>query len=330
MKEDSKFKSFLRNQWRNLIYGAVAVFTCVLTLALMLWAGAGSGGTVLVHATVEMTENTRLEYLVGQTVDVSTVTMKLPDGSKKTAEEYTVTADFSTAGMKVVKLSLQNGNTVYEATYGVEVFTVRHLDVRDKTIEKDRYGNWDFSDLIIWAELSSPSHEFIKPSQFSSIDDTAVVLDERLFTAIITESEYEDFYNATIVCGNLTTSFSFTPNPDALVQDVNRILTFANETGTGEQLTLYVTDSSSNFTPPNGSTNIEVSGIYVFKSAMGVETRYNFKYSLHGWDSEFKSASEPNNQGAVTDGMDATEDMVVTINGVTFRAGAWRKAILNM
>ena len=323
------FKEFFQKQWRNVIYGVVGFVSLVFAICLMVWASIGSGDTVFITATATTTDSTRLEYLVGETVDVSTVTMTLPNGDELGSDEYTVTADFSSAGTKVVKLSYQDGNTLYEAGYGVEVFSVRHLDIRDKTIEKDRQGNWDFSDLVIWAELSGPSHEFEKPTQFSGIDDTAIILDERLFSVTITDSEYKDFYNATIVCGNLTTGFSFTPNPDALVQDVNRILSFVNESGTGEKLTLYVTNSSSNFAPPNGSTNIEVEGVYVLENAMGVEIgRYTFKYAINGWASTFKSAEK--GQGLVDSMEDPSGDMLVTVNGITFRTGAWRKPILNM
>lgn len=322
------FKEFFQKQWRNVIYAAVGLVSLILAIYLIVWASAGGGETVFITATAYTTKETRMEYIVGETVDVSTVTMILPGGEELSSEDYTVTADFSSAGTKAVKLSYKDGNTVYEAAYGVEVFSVRHLDIRDKTIEKDRQGNWDFSDLVIWAELSGPSHEFEKPTQFSGIDDTAIILDERLFSITITDSEYEDFYNASIVCGNLTAGFSFTPNPDALVQDVNRILSFVNESGTGEKLTLYVQTSSSNFTPPNGTTTIDVTGTYVFESATGVKTQYRFNYTINGWGSEFKSAN--NGEGLVDSMEDSSGDMLVTVNGVTFRTGAWRKPILNM
>lgn len=322
-------KHFFKTQWKKVIYFFVGLLTLVLALVLMLWASKGSGETVTLQATAQCTDATRYEYLVGQTVDTSTVTMQLPNGEVLTNEQYETKADFSSAGLKVVKLSYTEGNTIYEASYGVEVFAVRHLDIRDNTIEKDRHGEWDFSDLIIWAELSGPSREFYKPEQFSGIDDTAIVLDETLFTATVAETEHKDFYVATITCANRTVTYSFTPNPDALVQDMDRILSFVNESDTGEKLTLYVQNNSNNFVAPNGSTTIDVSGTYILESATGEKiAEYKFNYTINGWASEFKSVT--NGEG-LTDSMD-NEDMLVTVNGITFRAGklAWHKAVLNM
>ena len=324
------FKTFFQKQWKKLVYGAFLVCTLALSIGLAVWANAGGKeNTVYVSATAETSPTTRLEYLVGETVDLTGVTMTLPDGKQLSKDEYTATADFSAAGLKAVQLSYTEGNTVYETAYAVEVFAVRHLDVRDKTIDRNRDGSWDVSDLVIWAELSGASHEFEKPEQFSDIDDTAIVLDERLFQVEVTETQFEGFYQATITCGRLSASFSFTPDTDALVQDFNRILAFTNTSGGGEKLTLYVQSNSNGFVPPNGSQNIEVRGTYVYDPANGEKpSKYEFIYTLNGWSSSFNSASV--GQGLTDE--QSGDDMQVTVNGVTFSAvgSAWRKAVLNM
>ncbi len=285
------FKKFFQKQWKNLVYVAVGLCSFVLALCLMIWAGTGSSTDVVtITAEVKCADTTRYEYIVGQKVDTSTITMILPDGTELTDEMYTTTIDTATAGRKAVQLTYQVENTVYEAYYGVEIFAVRHLDLRNKTVEKDRYGEWDFSELEIWAELSGPSHEFLKPAAFSEIDDTAIILDETLFTPTVVATEHENFYQATITCGNKSISFSFSSDPNALVQDADRILFFTNETGGTEKLTLYVQNSSSNFAPPNGSANIDVSGTYVYQDAQGNKTQYTFTFNINGWTSTFKSS----------------------------------------
>jgi hypothetical protein len=322
-------KTWLLKNMKHVVYGAFGLVTAVTFIILSVWASASVKGEQTVQAEIISTAEARTEYILGEEFDPTGVSMQV--GEKEIgADKYTFDADFSSAGLKAVALTYKSGNTVYEAKYPVEVFAVRHLDVRKKEIEKNRDGGWDLSDLIIWAELSGPSSEFEKPEQFSALKDTAIVLNENLYTIEITESSHESFYRAKVNCGVVQTEFGFSTNPDAYVQDEMRILDFTNESGGNEKLTLFVTNNSNNFIAPNGSNSIEVSGIYVYEDGEGNKTEYNFSYAINGWTSTFKSAAA-NPNGGLEDRQDG-DDMLVTVGGVSFRGAgaAWRKAVLNM
>ena len=325
-------KAFIQRNVRILIYAAFGVCTFVCFLALMLWAGAtGQDGVIVLQAKAVTSPTTRSEYIVGETIDITGVTMQLPDGTVLTEENLQATADLEKAGMQAVTLTYVGSDATYQATYPVQVFSVRHMDVRQKEVRKNLDGSWNLSDLIIWAELSGAPTEFEKPEQFSALKDTAIVLKEQFYTFTAVEGNTEGFYYGTVTCGNCSATFGFNPDPDAPVQNEERILTFTNTNGGNEKLTLYVTENSIDFATPNGSQTVDVRGVYIYENANGEKTRYQFIFALAGWTSTFQSETAGEGLYDRQDAQDASGNtLAVTVNGITFTANKWQKAVLNM
>lgn len=320
----------------KIIYG---VFSGVTVLAFSLLTIYGLSGKSEntnkenVETKLITTDSLRREYLVNESIDLTDVQLEINKDLYVNASDCKVTYDFSSAGDKVVSLSYEYEEKNYVSNFMVEVFSVRHLDIREKTLSKNKDDSWNTSALIVWAELNKPAVEFEKPIEFSDIDDTVIILNENQYQIDIKEEDREGYYTAKIRSGLAESSFAFITNTDdPKVNSIDRILTLTNASGTEDTLTLFVTESSTNFASPTGQGTIEVRGVYVLEDAYKNKTRYDFAYALNGWTSDFKSASFNQGlkdyQGYLEDG-DAYR---VEVNGLTFFAtgSEWHKAILNM
>lgn len=313
------------------IYGSFGLATVICFASLLTWAASGTAGKTLIEKEGEITlsSEVRREYLVNETLDTMGLSFYVDD-EEISLNNCKIEYDFTSAGDKVVSVSYEEDKYIYRAYYDVEVFAVRHLDVRDKTISLKRDGNWDFSNLVVWAELSGAPTEFEKPDAFPDINDTVIILNENQYTAEITETNIPEYYNVIIRAGHAAYPFGFTTGNYPQVNSTDRIYQLTNASGTTETLTLFVTYSSSNFAPPTGVGQINVTGTYVFRDIYGTRTDYGFKYTLNGWDSIFDSASY--NQG-LSDykGYEADWDAFrVEVKGLTFYAPgtSWHKAVL--
>ena len=323
----------------KIIYSVSAGVTVILCASLLSWAGLNSSDEVTyLSGELEVSPAARTEYLIGEEFDPTGIDF-IVDGKTLNPDEYTITNDFSNAGSKMVTYTFTEGNKIYNAYYPVEVYMVRHIDVRNDEIYQNSSGEWDTSGMLIWAELSGAATEFTKPVEYPNIDDTVIVLPDYYYSISVTPGKHETFYQGKIslLAGPLSYSFNFTSDPNALVDNEDRILDFINADGGKETLTLYVTKSSNNFNA-NITEPIEVEGIYVFNDGNGNETRFNFAYAYNPayYQSTFKSSQF--NQGLVdmqgytnSEGVYDGDAYQVKVNGCTFYAlgSAWHLPILN-
>jgi hypothetical protein len=319
---------------KNIAYLVFSIVTVLSFSGLTTWAVVGNNedSSKTIETELRFDAKMRREYLVGEELDTSNIKMVIDDETIITDDEYKVKYDFSTAGDKVVEFTYDSNDTSYVSYMKVETFMVRHLDVHQKIVKQKQDGSWDTSELVVWAELSKKTSEFPKPDAFPNIKDTVIILNESQYGLDITPQEQDGIYLATVKVGRLASSFLVSDSSLPQVNSVDRILKLRNASNTVDKLTLYVTDSSSNFAPPNGSSRIDVNGIYILEDALGNERRYRFNYSIDGWFSSFKS--EQNGEGLKDyQGYDGDHDKYsVEVNGLLFYAEAneWHKAILNM
>ena len=325
------------NKKSKIIYSVFTCCTIITFSSLLAWTFVAEKDTNAIYeADIILADGVRREYLVNEEISLEGIELKIDEETIVDASNCKVSYDFSTAGDKVVVLSYVHESFTYEASYDVDVFKVRHLDIRNKEISQKRDGTWDTSKLVVWAELSSPAFEFRKPHEFGDVEDTVIILDENQYEFIVEETDRTGYYNATVRVGIVESRFSFITNTDdPAVESIDRILTFHNASGTSETLTLFVTESSNNFVPytnASGNDSVDVKGIYVLEDAVGNKTQYRFSYFIRGWTSTFNSSS--NNEGLVDYqgyGED-TDAYTVEVKGLKFYANGqeWRKAILNM
>jgi hypothetical protein len=326
-----------------LLYVAFFALSFVGLIYLSAWAfrGTAEGEMLTYDAELIRGENVRTEYIVDQTLDVSDIALKFtPESGEEeivSAEDCTITADLSSAGIKEVNLSYQyNDYTVYMANYYVEVYAVRHLVLKNypSGITENADGSVTLSKgLELWAELDKEpkTKDFLQPTEeddpviASWESNTVIKLDETLCDITVTKDDGLDgYYAVTAVCGNKTQAFGiYQINGDTYpLSSPDRVLELTNKSGTEEKLTLVVTDYDQNFASGSG----EASGVYYYTDAVGNVEKYGFSYRLENWASTFSSAS----YGEVDDRQYGS-GMKATVGDAIFYATQpeWHKAVLN-
>ena len=101
----------------------------VFISAICIWAAAdtSSGDVEIAEAEVIIEDNVRREYLAGEEISADGVALKI---GKNSVTDVTLTCDTSTAGLKKVEVSFQDGNVYYRGYFTVTVFSIRHYDLR--------------------------------------------------------------------------------------------------------------------------------------------------------------------------------------------------------
>ncbi len=207
-----------------IVYGALALVCLIAFSVAAVWAGQGILSTeiteilsaeVTIDTETELTdETTRTEYIVGEAVDTTGVSVKVVTKEGKTVtpslEECTVEADMDTAGVKPVVISWQEGTVLYRGSYTIEVFAVRHLDVRpndgdEKLIYAQNETELDKTGIEVWADLAGTPETMEKPSEY----DTVVRLQPEQFTLTSSEMGVPGIHNATVTAGRATGGFTF-------------------------------------------------------------------------------------------------------------------------
>lgn len=132
MKFIDNIKNYVAEHRRKvIIYGAVCIVTLVMAIALIVWASGSAALDEIFYksATVKLSDGMRREYLVNEKLPAEKLSLELEDGTVIAGADCTLEADFSTAGIKQVSLSWQDGNTVYTGSFSVTVFGVRHISI---------------------------------------------------------------------------------------------------------------------------------------------------------------------------------------------------------
>ena len=319
-------------------YSVIGGLTLVLASSLTIWAALGGNQNFTEQKVEELPlvqeASARGEYLVGEEFNPSGVYVNV--GEKRiSAADCSLAYDFSSAGHKVVTLTYEEGDTSYLSYYPVEVFSIRHLDIVDKTVIMRADGTFDPSRLIVWAELNAAPTEFEKPALYPKREDTVIILDPKQYSFEAQETTEKNFYSIVVKAGAVSSSFAFDADDTRPhVDSIDRILHLENGSGSEDKLTLYAQTSTNGFAGwgGNGETTNEVTGTYVLSRADGSSRNYGFKFSIKGWVSSFLSSSLGeglvDQQGCQEDG-DAYQ---VQVEGLVFfaRGPAWHKAVLNM
>lgn len=310
-----------------IVLGASALIAFVPSI---VWAASDTNNftnTSVEDAQLILSDNVQLEYVENETFNPTGISIAYNNKVVEASELTTINYDFSISGTRVVELINEIGKKQYRALLPVTVYHIRHLDVRNSSVSKKSDGTWDSSKLIVWAELNDPAKTLEKPAEFSSPEQTVVILNENQYTLSMVETTYAGKYEGTVYAGKTMATFTYY---DELEFNQDRVLTLINTSGTADRLTLFVETNTNDFVWPDGTNNVECTGTYVFSNAYGSKTNYGFSFILEGWTSNFRSNSV---DWRVNDSYGATQDSegyTCVINGITFYAvaNAWHLAIL--
>lgn len=311
----------------HVIYAWVALITVGLVTLLSIWAAKGASLEQLnvVEGEVILAEDVRNEYLVGQAIDSSGVSLKVGD-DVFTTEQLEFTVDNASAGSKMVEVYHRDGSNYYRGYYLVTYFAVRHLDMRKAptSIKFDADGNATVEGMELWAELSGQPTSFAQPDESGL--ETVIILDEDNYALEVNAQDENGGYVAKIICGKHSVNFYFIDVNGEMVilESANRVAVFTNENGSSESLALYITGRGGS---SDGKINIAV-GFFVYRDANGMVHKYQFDYYMSSidWSSNFHSDDISNlyRRGGA-------DELVVQINGVTFSTprSSWCLAILD-
>ena len=132
MKFFENIKNYVAEHRRNvIIYSAICIVTLAMAIALIIWASGSAALDEIFYenATVKFSDGMRREYLVNEELPAENLSLELESGTVIAGTDCTLEADFSSAGIKQVSLSWQDGNTVYTGSFSVTVFGVRHISI---------------------------------------------------------------------------------------------------------------------------------------------------------------------------------------------------------
>lgn len=305
---------------RLIIYIIFFVVSAGFIAGLLGWAFSSSSEALAEAAPAEvlLDYGVRREYLAGEEVE--------SDGVKLQADgvvysDCTVTCDTSSAGIKRVDVTYSDENVNLKGSYSVEVYKVRHYDLRVFPDRFHRDGSYE-GNFVLWADLSGSPKEFAVPDRYS----TVVVVPKDIYEVTVEPDENDpNGYGVTLSYGSTELSYYFVDLETQVIQlnSYDRVLDFTNTNGGSETLKLYVTQIENNgYDGENGAE-----GYYVFTSASGESKVLRFKFYLTGYESHF--CSETFGEG-MKDVYNSNEGFDAIYGGVTFHAdkASWHKAVL--
>lgn len=324
---------FVKKQAFYVVFLSITAVVCIV-LGVWMFTDTNQATIEIVHnATVLTTEGTITEYLQGETLDTTGVTLQLEDG--RVISEFTTEADLSTAGIKGVSVIYEENGEKHVGKYQIEVFLIRHFDLQSypKSAYKGRNG-FAFDNIKLWAELSTAP----KTGRFTTTVEhpdwkTTIVVTNDMYNISVEETAGSSIATAKIQVGVRDISFNFFVLESGFdttkIQNAKAVLAFTNSDKDSEnRLTLILeTQEWDGTDSPNGAT-----GYYVYEQRTGETVTYSyyrFKYYIDGWTSYFTSADFGE---GVLDAMATDGTTVITqLNGETFYSDtSWRKAIVPM
>ena len=266
-------------------YIAIGAFTAVAATTGLIWAAqdVSISENEEYKASLKLTEEVKKEYVEGQKLDTKGITF-VYEGQETNVENVQIDYDFSVSGTRVVKFSLTEGKKTYVAKLPVTVYHISHLDVRNNNVFKTDDGEWDYSRLLVYAEVAG------KPSTFeipNPMYPSVIALNSGDFTVNINETELMGKYNADILAGK--NKYTISCYDDTRFSS-KRVLSLYNTAQSGEKLTLYVDYNTNNFEFPDSGSDIYIGGTYVYLD--NEDNRYSYPFTYHlkpGWNNEFSS-----------------------------------------
>lgn len=210
---------------KMIIYAVIGAAALVLFSLGLSWAIGGSASTEITEiisagVTVNTTDDTVTEYIVGEEVNTDgvSITLTTKDGDVVTPDmsECEVEADLSSAGTKPVVVSWQDGTILYRGSYTVTVFGIRHISVEESADFRRFYRadetiddmNAEKGDLNVWAQLTGTpaSGRFTLPNP--DWTDT-VRLEADMFELSAPDLGTPGLHDAVVSAGGLTGSVQY-------------------------------------------------------------------------------------------------------------------------
>lgn len=332
------------NKVKVAIYAAIVLITIVLAIPLLVWASKSVpvGVTVEEPATVIVAEGMRTEYLESETIAPEDFSLELEDGRVIAGADCELEFDNTSAGLKAVTASWQEGSTIYKGTFPepVKVLGVRHIAVElaenIPSVWIDAEGKPVFSGntlpYTVLANVTEETDAFAHPEDNPEWKDT-IVLSPTQYT--ITSSVVPGGYAFEVACGEAKTAFAVVRTGSTFqaynMQSAMHYISFQNTTGGAETLTLFVAQAERNNSDGNNE-GTQAKGTYVYTDAAGNVSTYQFAFYLNGWESNFLSTNL--NNWAIQDSVDNDNwggDMRVAVGNVIFRGAYndWHFAVLD-
>ncbi len=339
MSAGTETKKLKHKNISAIVYAVFGLVTLAIFLPMFVWSffGRESEDVEILDAEVVLSENARREYLVGQTL--STDGLSLNIGTREKPElidvsDCQVDADLTAAGNKKVTLTYAlNRYTNYVGSYNIKVYFVRNLyaAVQPETVVVNADGSFSTDEgFELYAELDSApgaSSEFAGTTAEGK--ENVIRLDSSLYTTKAVESvSVEGYYAASVFCGNLAYSFNFfnSASRTFLVRSEKSVVVYENENkSSSASLRLIVTQTSPEYQSDCAG---ESAGYYVYTSADGRESVYDFRYELTETEEIFKS---PVSATGISDEKKENEKYRVRCGGDSFtvQGNLWESAVVN-
>lgn len=307
----------MKRKWL-ITYISLGVITLAASIPMLVWAAQDTSilDSQEIAASLELSEDTRSEYVEGSTFDTTGIKF-FYKGKEANMEDVKVEYDFSASGTRLVKFSVTEGKKTYVAKMPVSVYHISHIDVRNNNVFNKGTDEWDYSRLLVYAEVVGQPSSYVVPNP---LYPHVVELKNNDYTVSLNETELPGKYNAEINAGK---------NKESIVCyneskfSSRRVVSFYNTSQSGESLTLYVDYNTADFVFPDGNSDIYTGGTYVYVDKE--ENRYCYSFAYHlkpGWNNEFNCQIETS---ILEDG-----GLLATINGTGFTAiqSDWHSAVL--
>ncbi len=317
---------------KNIIYSVFIALTVLLGFIMFTWTltEKHNGEVILYDTEVVMDDTAITEYIIGETVNTDGIKMYL-DGKEV---EFTAEADFSSAGIKEVKLTYEDENGKHVGNYPVNVYTVKHFDLRSfpASLYKTNKG-YIMNGLTLWAALSDNiySERFMLTPENPKWYNT-VQLSNDVYKLDQKEDEKTGIVKTTVNFGSYS-SVSFNSLVVGGGFDASRVNgaikvmpLYNNDEENADRLTLFIKTATTNVS--TSGRKMEATGVYVYENHSGGNVSYEY-IDFSYWMDDFYG-SHFTSSGITETLADDTINYFAEYNGRTFTAkGAeWRAAFI--
>ncbi len=330
-------------------YLGVSVATCVLGGVMLGWASQEKAmwDVVTIAGEAVLEEDVRKEYIAfEEKIDLRGVSLKTEEGVVTEENGLTATADLNSAGLKEVTLSYKKDDyTTYIASYPIEVFLIKHVDIRKApTAIFHNDGTFDpVNDYEICVELSGSPTEFstteanpdwtnvvVIPTQMFNVEAAPVVttIGGNTFTKPAAEFSFASIKYTT-----------YSSTATAEFAEGATVINFDNITEGGNASMFLTVDEKERYNGDGANDDSAAKGTYYFVDWAGNVITHSFRYFQDGEKDIFNSGSSDgyktfvdwvSNPETESEKEDGEKDFRVTIQNLdqTFRVSQpWRQTL---